>query len=89
MINYLLRKELTERQKWREHAKEAAEISDYCRDEAITAATQWLATPVGLLSSFSLGAVKAGQESESGTSKGRKRHALWRFAQTVARSQLL
>ena len=39
MINYLLRKELTERQKWREHATEAAEISDYCRDEAITAAT--------------------------------------------------
>ena len=89
MINYLLRKELTERQKWREHATEAAEISDYCRDEAITAATQWLATPAGLLSSFSLGAVKVGQETESGTSKGRKRHALWRFAQTVARSQLL
>ncbi len=89
MINFLLRKELAERQIWREHATEVAEISDYCGDEAITAATQWLATPAGLLSSFSLGVAKVGQESESGTSKGRKRHALWRFAQIVARSQLL
>lgn len=86
MISYLLRKELHDREQWKHHVKDAQEISDYCRDEAVSAATQWLATPAGLLSSFSLGVVKA---NDDGKSSGKKRHALWRFAQTIARSQLL
>ncbi|MFS1703404.1 hypothetical protein [Alteromonas sp. AMM-1] len=90
MINYVLRKEQGNCDKWRRQAVEASEVSDYCRQETISAATQWLATPGGLLSSFALGVAKAQYSTDSnGAKSGRKRRALWRFAQTLARYQMV
>lgn len=90
MINYVLRKEQGSCDKWRHQAVEASEVSDYCRQETISAATQWLATPGGLLSSFVLGVVNAQHSTDSNSAKsGKKRRALWRFAQTLVRYQML
>ncbi|GGF67072.1 hypothetical protein [Alteromonas lipolytica] len=88
MTNLFLNQAIKERDKCRHEFEELKTLSRYCQEDAITASQQFLATPVGLLGSFSAGAVQ-GWHSNDPEKAHRKRKALWRFARLWFQQTLL
>ncbi|NVK54786.1 MAG: hypothetical protein HWE26_04170 [Alteromonadaceae bacterium] len=88
MKNLFLRQSLNEREQCAHQYQELKELGKYCQEDAITASKLMLATPLGLLGSFSAGAIQ-GWHADDPDKRHRKRKAIWRFARIWMQQALL
>ena len=79
MKNIFLKQALAEREQRAHEFEELKMLGKFCQEDAIVASKQLLATPIGLLGSFSAGAIQGWHDSDP-DKRHRKRKALWRFA---------
>lgn len=88
MTNLFLKRAVAERNQCVHDYQELKELSRYCQDDALAASKQLLATPLGLLGSFSAGAFQ-GWHSDDPNKRHRRRRAIWRFARMWMQQTLL
>ena len=79
MNNLFLKGAIAEREQCVHEYQELKLLSQYCQEDALVVFKLLLATPAGLLGSFSFGAFK-GWHNEDPHKRHRRRKAIWRFA---------
>ena len=79
MANLFLKRAIAERDLRVHEYQELKLLSEYCQEDAIVASKQLLATPLGLMGSFSAGAFK-GWHFDDPHKARRRGKAVWRFA---------
>ena len=79
MANLFLKRAIAERDQRIHEFKEVKLLGKYCQEDAIVASKQLLATPQGLMGSFSAGAFK-GWHFDDLHKAHKRRKAVWRFA---------
>lgn len=79
MVKLFLKRAIAERNLRIQEYKEVKLLGKYCQEDAIVASKQFLATPLGLMGSFSAGVFKGWHDDDQHRAH-RRRKAVWRFA---------